>query len=166
MTFEPGYFIEPIYTPTTWPPGFVPTLFETWGHKSANASMAASANRDKRVESGCLHSLGSIDMPGTPTTPAPKPINRTRSKGSVSSAIVALCTRPQGATTNELAEHLGMSKDHAGQRMAFFAREQVRMKKTPIVQVPTGYRKERRYFLGQRAADAFLLAQQTAKDAK
>jgi hypothetical protein len=161
-SFPPGYFTAPIYNGGTWPPGFKPTLYETWGHKAAQSSMAASENRDKRVADGCTHALGTVFMPGTPNTPAPKPTARKRLKGSVAAAIARLCSRPEGALTDDIAADLGLSKKHAGQRLAFFAGEQRRMGKTQIVQIPTGYRKERRYFLGKAAADAYTATQQKA----
>lgn len=155
-TYPPGYFTEPIYNPTTWPPGFVPTLFENWGHKSAQASMAASENRERRVASGCSYALGSIDMPGTPNTPPPKPT--VRKKGAVSGEIARMSRRAQGLTTMQLGLQLGISQKEAGQRVAFYNREQVRMKLPRLVMVPTGHRRERRYFDSEERAGAYLQA--------
>ena len=155
-TYPPGYFTAPIYKPTTWPPGFKPTLYETWGHKSAAASTAASANRDARVANGCAHSTGTIDLPGTPQTAAPAAaVRRTRPKGSVAVAITALLSRPEGAITDDIAHFLGMAKTEATQRLGFFASEQRRMGKPLVIQIPTGFRRERRYFIGKAAADVY-----------
>ena len=155
-TYPPGYFTQPIYSPTTWPPGFVPTLYKNWGHKAAQASMAASENRERRVANGCSYALGSIDMPGTPTTPAPKPT--IRKKGAVSGEIARLAKRDSGFTTDCLALNLSITQKEAGQRVGFYNREQARMKREPLATISTGKGRGLRYFDSEQKAEAYLAA--------
>jgi hypothetical protein len=154
-TYPRGYFTAPIYEGGTWPPGFIPTLYETWGPRQVRASQVASERRDREMAQGLAHAIGSMRMPGTPLTGPPKMTER-RAKGAVSMLIRKLMESPNGLLVKDIAERLELSTDAASARVSYFVKEQERMCKPVPVSIPTGFRSERRHFATKEAADAYL----------
>jgi hypothetical protein len=142
--------VNKIYPGSAFCETYKPLIANNWGHNSAQASMIASENRERRVAGGCLHSMGGIDMPGTPTTPAPK--NQERPLGYIFDQIKAMLRRPCGATAVEISRVTKMNKTQAGKRIGRFNAELVRKGCPPLDRERTGDGQELRYWLIDEAS--------------
>ncbi len=142
--FPPGYFTAPIYNGGTWPPGFKPTLYETWGHRAAHASEAACEAKDRRVANGCTASTGAMKLKGTPNIQPPKPIERPH--GFKTDRMREMFRRPDGATTNDISAALRLTYEQASKRVANFNAELRRKGLPTLRKEKTGRRAELRYY--------------------
>jgi predicted ArsR family transcriptional regulator len=99
-----------------------------------------------------VHALGSIDLPGTPTSPAPK--NEGRPRGFVTDRITALLMRPQGATCLEISAALGITPDQASKRLSRLKDEQRRKGLARVTSQRTGHGNTLRYQIREEDDEA------------